>query len=368
MAHEQHQRSSDGRPLLPSFASGRHLPPPVPSGYSSARGSDPRAYSYGSTASNGTGWSGGGQSPGAGGGGGGVAGSGGLGGRLSAAATGATFARPATVHPTPRRPLSPARSSLSLRASQPSFSSTAAPPLPSSNTHFLRSSTSFSTLGPSPPPLPRSSSPPLISTAHGRPNISLARTRRVSQVEPDSPTVSSRAPSPAYGNPAERHRSTHANEPGYRSLVRRASGSNLAASAATSPFPAAMGARPSLSAYSSAPSLPLTSAPYASSNPRPPLSTAALHALPSYTPAMPLTNRPASPPKRTNFSALELRMLQGLWNSGGYYPSVQQVEEVQQKTGLSRTQIRNWFANRRQRSTGEEKSRVQRMARELGMT
>ncbi|GAA5840987.1 hypothetical protein JCM11251_006774 [Rhodosporidiobolus azoricus] len=362
MAHQQDDQQRNGRPLLPSFASGRTLPPPVPSGYSSSRGSDPRAYSYasGSTTS-GSGWSHGGTAPSTGRGG-----EGGYGGRLSPAAT-SPFARPATVHPTPRRPLSPARSSLSLRPSQP-FSQPA-PPLSANNVHSLRSTTSFSSLSshtatqrPLRPP-----SPPLVSGPPSRPSFSSlshsSQTRRVSQVEPDSPTYHFRASSPANGSSSDKHRSTRANEPGYRSLVRRASGSNLSAAAdnARSPIP-----RPSLSAYSSAPSLP-PSASHLPSTTRPPLSTSAIHSLPAYGAPIPLTNRPSSPPKRTNFSALELKLLQGLWNAGGYYPSVQQVEEVQMKTGLSRTQIRNWFANRRQRSSGEEKSRVQKMARELGV-
>ncbi|BGP17811.1 Homeobox protein six2 [Rhodosporidiobolus nylandii] len=117
--------------------------------------------------------------------------------------------------------------------------------------------------------------------------------------------------------------------------------------------PPALSSSSSASALSRRPSLQYSS------------SLSNLRALPTYSPELPLVNRPASPPKRTNFSAGELLALQTLWNSGAYYPSPTQVEELQAKTGLSWTQIRNWFANRRQRATGEEKARVVKMGREL---
>ncbi|GAA5991208.1 hypothetical protein JCM10908_006587 [Rhodotorula pacifica] len=69
--------------------------------------------------------------------------------------------------------------------------------------------------------------------------------------------------------------------------------------------------------------------------------------------------------KRTIFTPYELSVLQALWATGAYYPAHWQVEEVQRRTGLTRVQIRNWFANRRQRSVGEEKARVIQMGNEL---
>lgn len=46
--------------------------------------------------------------------------------------------------------------------------------------------------------------------------------------------------------------------------------------------------------------------------------------------------------KRTIFTPYELSLLQALWGTGAYYPAHWQVEEVQNRTGLSRVQIRNW--------------------------
>ncbi|GAA5963851.1 hypothetical protein JCM8115_006354 [Rhodotorula mucilaginosa] len=69
--------------------------------------------------------------------------------------------------------------------------------------------------------------------------------------------------------------------------------------------------------------------------------------------------------KRTIFTPYELSILQDLWTKGAYYPAHWQVEQVQRCTGLTRVQIRNWFANKRQRAVGEEKARVVQMGNDL---
>ncbi|GAA5880313.1 hypothetical protein JCM3774_006725 [Rhodotorula dairenensis] len=71
--------------------------------------------------------------------------------------------------------------------------------------------------------------------------------------------------------------------------------------------------------------------------------------------------------KRTIFTPYELSLLQSLWTSGAYYPAHWQVEETQRRTGLSRVQIRNWFANKRQRAVGDEKARVIQMGNDLAL-
>lgn len=46
--------------------------------------------------------------------------------------------------------------------------------------------------------------------------------------------------------------------------------------------------------------------------------------------------------KRTVFSATELDLLQSAWDDEDYYPSMDLVGEMMEQTGLTRTQIRNW--------------------------
>ncbi|GAA5852403.1 hypothetical protein JCM8547_006769 [Rhodosporidiobolus lusitaniae] len=332
-------------PLLPSFAGGKSLPAPPPGSARSTLGTDPRRYSFSSSTA----------SP-----------------RLPAATGGAGGgARPSLTGvgrpPSPagwgeksqiggydqlRRPPSPARPAYgtlparaSLQALPPPRSS------PSLSLHPIRTSSSSFYTPPAPPSsLPRRPpSPPLVSSGAGRPSV--ARIRRNSQVSPTTPTAESLPPSPsapACARPSQQHHSMRSNEAGFRNLARRSSFSSSLPSSSSS---SSLSLRPSLHA-------PLPSPAY---------SYASLQTLPTYSPELPLQNRPASPSKRSNFSAPTLRVLGTLWSQGAFYPSSEQVDEVCRQTGLTRTQVRNFFANKRQRATGEEKIKIQQLGRELSL-
>ncbi|GAA6003731.1 hypothetical protein JCM10207_003568 [Rhodosporidiobolus poonsookiae] len=282
--------------------------------------------------------------------------------------------RPAASYPTlgtqPSRSATPTLGG--LRASSTLPPSSSAFPSPSSRPSLTR----------------RAPSPPLVvnrSTSYASYASSTlpARVRRNSQVEPDSPTVASVPPSPsgpAYTRPTERHHSTHLNEAGYRSVVRRSSLGNLSAAAAAGvERPSLAQTRPSLSrrpSFSSrAPSPPPAHSAYAASSygsGAQPLSPSTLRDLPTYSPELPLTKRGVAPPpnqpaKRTSFAPGKLLAFQSVWDSGAYYPTQRQVDALEKETGLTRTQIRNWFANRRQRASGDEKVKIQQMGRDLSV-
>ncbi|GAA5841847.1 hypothetical protein JCM9279_003129 [Rhodotorula babjevae] len=236
---------------------------------------------------------------------------------------------------------------------------------------------------------------------------SLRRTH--SKVELDSPGPESIPPSPtasAHLSPAERHRTVRSNAPGFRSLVRRGSltafdlrvydddeaegGVDKVRARATlrppvslPPAPMApthrrsdlLQRRPSSPSSSTRTTTPLpvvaTSPP-----PRKPLD------FPPDDPRIPPQRRSSSSAgaddshgagagpgsgKRTIFNPYELSVLQALWARGMFYPAPEAIDEVVRRTGMTRVQVRNWFANKRQRSAGEEKKRVAKMAKDLSL-
>ncbi|GAA6049110.1 hypothetical protein JCM3770_003891 [Rhodotorula araucariae] len=217
---------------------------------------------------------------------------------------------------------------------------------------------------------------PSIIVTDSRP--SLRRTH--SQVELDSPTIASIPPSPtapAHFSAAERHRTIHSNEQGYRSLVRRASLSSFDLRVydddEVEAHAPAMGVPtlPQQHSNYTYTSIPVSHVPRVL--PPPPH----LPNFPPDDPRIPPTlarrlspeesGAAGAPHKRTIFTPYELSILQALWNSGRYYPNPAEVEEVQRRTGLSRVQVRNWFANKRQRATGDEKTKVVMQGKDLAV-
>lgn len=59
-----------------------------------------------------------------------------------------------------------------------------------------------------------------------------------------------------------------------------------------------------------------------------------------------------------SFSGEEQQRLWSLWDGGEYYPSHTVVNQLLKETGLNRSQIRGWFANRRFRAQGAEKEKI----------
>lgn len=196
----------------------------------------------------------------------------------------------------------------------------------------------------------------LIVTA---PKHSLRRSH--SKVELDSPGPESIPPSPtatAHFSPAERHRTVRSNQQGYRSLVRRASLTTFdlrvhdedddddearcaeVLTPISPPPPPTATHRPSLQrrgssngdtkahAHIRAPAFPPT-------DPRIP-SQRRLSTTPDD------TSGGGSGGKRTIFNPYELSVLQALWHAGHYYPAPSTIDEVQRRTGMTRTQVRNW--------------------------
>ncbi|GAA5900519.1 hypothetical protein JCM8208_000522 [Rhodotorula glutinis] len=253
-----------------------------------------------------------------------------------------------------------------------------------------------------------SATPSSTSSTHARPSslvvpadarASLRRTH--SKVELDSPGPESIPPSPtasAHLSPAERHRTVRSNAPGFRSLVRRGSltafdlrvhdeGDDESAvekvrARATlgppkSPPPTStrrnshvVPRRPSSPSSLTRTNTPLAVAP--SPPPRRPLD------FPPDDPRIPPQRRSSSSTaaaaddsagtgsgKRTTFNPYELSVLQAVWARGMYYPAPDALDEVVRRTGMTRVQVRNWFANKRQRSAGEEKKRVAKMAKDI---
>ncbi|BGP25934.1 hypothetical protein JCM10295v2_004877 [Rhodotorula toruloides] len=206
--------------------------------------------------------------------------------------------------------------------------------------------------------------------------------RKASQIELDSPTTASQPPSPAapaHFSMTDRHRTPRSNQDGYRNLVRRASTSEFGAVKMEINEDASMAAAPPRPPSRSS-TLPGTAnrGDYSILRrgfPAQVLSPHSVHHF--FPPDDPRIAPPADaeirerdgqagqPNKRTIFSPYELSVLHGLWAAGAYYPASHQVEEVQRRTGLSRLQVRNWFANKRQRATGDEKSRVIEMGKGL---
>ncbi|GAA6032248.1 hypothetical protein JCM8097_007144 [Rhodosporidiobolus ruineniae] len=281
-------------------------------------------------------------------------------------------------------PPPPSRTSTPLAPSSSSSSSFGGPITRSTPAYRLVTSTT-----PRRPP-----SPPLVAAGAGRPPVSAlpttglgsngsGRTRRLSQVEPDAPSQPPSPSAPAYGRASGHHHSTRLNEPGYRSPVRRSSFSSDSPSSFPSSTVPPPPSRPSLSSYPSHVSLrpPSPGASFLSHRPSltslrsPPSSygdfTRPPSAFGSSRPVdgsgMGSQNRSSSPAKRTNFSATEVKAMSQLWDAGVYYPGSAEVESLMRSTGLTKIQIRNWFANRRQRATGEEKAAVQRRGRELAL-
>ncbi|BGP01493.1 hypothetical protein NBRC10513v2_005135 [Rhodotorula toruloides] len=403
--------------LLPSFARGRMLPPPVPT---ASFDSDPRAYSSSSPQTNYTHL------------------------RPIHTATngnGASFAKP--------RAPSPARSGAKLPSIGASQSSSRLP-APSATNGRLSGSTASSKHGwngsvstsqaassrgvPGPAPFARPPSPlrhahsfhSLPKTSHrtipepttfarpaspashrpAQPSHSTTRfqppplnvqasmaslRRKASQIELDSPTTASQPPSPAapaHFSMTDRHRTPRSNQDGYRNLVRRASTSEFGAVKMELDEDAGMMAAPhrppsrssTLPTASSSSGAPVNRGDYSILRRGYPAQVLSPHSVHHFFPpddpriAPPADSeirerdaQAAQPNKRTIFSPYELSVLQGLWAAGAYYPASHQVEEVQRRTGLSRLQVRNWFANKRQRATGDEKLRVVEMGKGLSV-
>ena len=102
-------------------------------------------------------------------------------------------------------------------------------------------------------------------------------------------------------------------------------------------------------------------APYAYSTPYP-LRRCTLS--PSHS-TSPSSHGPAG--RRTTFPPSSLHELQDAWDRGEYYPSAEAVAGMMRRSGLTRVQVRGWFANKRQRAGEEERGRVAEEARRCGV-
>ena len=71
--------------------------------------------------------------------------------------------------------------------------------------------------------------------------------------------------------------------------------------------------------------------------------------------------------RRTTFPPSSLSELQLAWDRGEYYPSAEAVAGMMRRSGLTRVQVRGWFANRRQRASDEERVAVAEEARRMGV-
>lgn len=357
--------------LLPSFARGRMLPPPVPT---ASFDSDPRAYSSTSPQAKYThlrplhsGTNG----------------------------TGASFAKPrapsparsggmlpsmgppqssSRLPPPDRTSLRPSPSSSQsengwnggVSASQaipsrpiPGPAHIARPPSPLRHAHSFRTlpktaqrsapdPTTFAR--PASPASHRSAQPSHPSSRFHPPPLNVQASmsslrRKASQIELDSPTTASQPPSPAapaHFSMTDRHRTPRSNQNGYRNLVRRASTSEFGAVKIELDEDASMTAAPFRppSRSSTMPTAPSTSAGSANRGdysilrrtyPAQVLSPHSVHHF--FPPDDPRIAPPADPEirerdaqaaqpnKRTIFTPYELSVLQGLWAAGAYYPA-----------------------------------------------